>query len=86
VFERGRFGVRVGAGEVVGADLDRPRLVDALEDGATPGGIGLCNLPALAVIDGGGLVVDAGDYLIAGGEARPADLDLLRAELPCLSD
>jgi hypothetical protein len=77
--------MRVGLCEVVGTDLDRAGLVDALQDDAALVGIDLGDLPALAVVDVGFAVVDSGDDLVAGGKARFADLDLLLAELPGLS-
>jgi hypothetical protein len=77
--------VRVGPGEVVGSDLDRPGLVDAFEGHAALGRVNLRNPPALAVEDFGAWVVDAGDDEIAGGKARLAHFDLLRSELPGLA-
>jgi len=46
--------------------------------------VDLGNLPALAVEDFGALVVDAGDYLVAGGKARLPHFDLAGFELPAL--
>ena len=48
-------------------------------------GVDLGDRPALAVVDLCLAVVDAGDDLIAGGEARLAHFDLLGAELPRLA-
>jgi hypothetical protein len=77
--------VRVGPRQVLGADLDPPRLVDALKDDSALLRVDLCDLPTLAVVDLGLAVVDAGNDLIASGEASVPDFDLLGSELSLLA-
>ena len=66
---------RVVRAKVLGSDLDRPHLVDPIEDDPASRGIDLGDLPALAVVDVVGGVVDAGDYPLAAGEGCVADLE-----------
>jgi len=80
VLEGGHVVSERGLREVVGSDLDRVCLVDAVEDDPSLLRVDLGDLPALAVEDVVRSVVDAGDDLIAGSEAGFADFDLLLAQ------
>src|SRR6188472_2814233 len=82
VLQGGSLAAQGGAVQVVAADLHTAGLVDALKDDPPALGVHLGDLPALAVVDAAGAVVDAGDDLIAGSEGDAADLDLLGAQTP----
>ena len=79
VLERRRPVARVLAAQVVG--VDHTRLSVSTPTSSTPPvGVDRLDPPALAVVDAGAVVVDAGDDLVADREAGLADLDLKLAE------